>query len=65
MTEGVEIAAQLAVLGFDPLRYLYTEDDFERNLMTELANRVQKWQQQRDRNLAAEIANQVGRLFSK
>ena len=65
MSEGIEVAAQLAVIGINPLKYLYTKDDFERNLLTKLANRMQHYQKIRDNNLAVAIANQIGRLFKQ
>jgi hypothetical protein len=61
--EGIEVAAQLAIVGLDPLRFLYAKDEFERQLMLHLGKKMSKWQQQRDHNLAVDIANQVGKLF--
>jgi hypothetical protein len=61
--EGIDVAAQLLVLGLDPLKFLLTEDGFERGLMIELANRSQKYRQIMDQNLARAIANAVAESF--
>ena len=63
MREGIEAAGQLGVLGLDPLRFLYCRDPFERQLMLEVAKVIHKYQDRRDRNMAVDIANQVGKLF--
>lgn len=63
MTERIQEAAQMAALGLDPLRYLQSRDIMERSMFVEIHNRVQEIQNTRDKNLATEIANQVGRLF--
>lgn len=58
-------AAELGALGLDPMRFLETRDPFERNLMATLAGEIAKARRKLDQNLAVEIANQVGKLFSR
>jgi hypothetical protein len=50
-------------MGLDPLKFLLTEDGFERGLMMELATRSQKYRQILDQNLARAIANAVAESF--
>lgn len=61
--EAFDIAAQLGALGLDPMRFLESRDDAERNLMMELAKRISEHKLNMDHNLAVDIANQVGKLF--
>jgi len=63
MNDGIEVAAQLGVLGLDPMEFLRTRDDFERNLMQRVGERMVHYRQLMDHNLAVDIANQVGKLF--
>lgn len=63
MNEGMDAAARLGALGIDPLRFLYAKDDFERNLMLVLGDKVLQQKQILDKNLAIEIASAVGKLF--
>lgn len=65
MSNRIEEAAQMAVLGLDPYKYLYSEDIFERVMLVELHNRVIKLKRQQDENLAIIIATKVGQLFKK
>ena len=65
MNEGIESAAQMALLGLDPFRFLDTHDYFERALLIQLHNRVMVLKKIQDENLAVAIANNVGRLFKK
>jgi len=46
------------------LRFLETEDSFERSLIIAITNEVQSVKKILDKNLAIEIANAVGKLFS-
>ena len=57
------MAAQLAVLGLDPIKFLKCRDSFERNLMVELSKEIQKYKEMMDENMAVRIANAVGKLF--
>lgn len=63
IAEGIDAAAQMAVIGLDPLRFLYTRSSFERQLLGRLAERIKFYHDIERRNLAVEIANQVGKLF--
>jgi hypothetical protein len=47
------------------MRYLETKDDFEREILMELAKKIAKFRQQMDHNLAVDIANCVGQLFKR
>ena len=57
-------AADMAFLGLDPMKYLRAQS-FERDIMTAVAKRVADLTDVRDKNLAVQIANNVGKLFSK
>jgi hypothetical protein len=63
LSEVIETAAQLGALGLDPMRFLYTREELERNLMLEVGRRMFEKKQLMDHNLAIDIANQVGKLF--
>lgn len=65
MTERIEEAAQMAALGLDPFRFLYTRDSMERGLLVELHNKTVEAKRRLDHNLAVEIANMIGQLFKK
>lgn len=55
----------MALLGIDPLRYLNTTDDLERDMLIEIHNRAIRIDEIRRHNLAAEIAREVSKLFGK
>jgi len=57
------VAAQLGALGLDPMRFLYTHDEMERNLMLEVGKKVAELKETMNHNLAVDIANCVGKLF--
>lgn len=57
-------AANIAMAGMDPLRFLSTEDSMERAYMMAIAAVVFDQQEKRDHNLAVQIVNGVGKLFS-
>jgi len=59
------MAAQLGVLGLDPMRFLKIKDPLERSLMVQIGERMVKYKQQMDHNLAVDIANSVGQLFKR
>lgn len=61
--EAFDVAAQLGALGLDPMKFLETRDDIERNLMVELGRRIYQHKRDMDHNLAVDIANNVGKLF--
>jgi len=61
----MEEASQMAALGLDPFKYLYSEDIAERVMLVELHNRVMEIKNKQDENLAILIANKVGQLFKK
>lgn len=63
LSEIVDTAAQLGALGLDPMRFLETRDETERNLMVELGRRIYEHKKIMDHNLAVNIANNVGKLF--
>lgn len=63
LSEAVEIAAQLGALGLDPMKFLNTRDETERNFMLELGRRIAQAKRDMDHNLAVDIANSVGKLF--
>lgn len=62
--DGIEEAAQLGVLGLDPMRFLESRDSFERQVMVELGQRIFHYKQQMQKSLAIEIANAVGKMLS-
>lgn len=53
----------LCVLGVDGTRLVTTTDRTEAMVLQAIGNEAVRIQQQRDKALAAEIANAVGRLF--
>jgi hypothetical protein len=61
--EFVETAGQIGALGLDPMRFLETKSDFERNLILKVAEQVAKNRQMMDKNLAIEIANNLGKVL--
>jgi len=65
MTDAAPIraAAMLCVLGIDGTRLLTTNDPTEALMLQAVGSAAMKIAQQRDKALAAEIANAVGRLF--
>jgi hypothetical protein len=65
MTEAaaIQAAALLCVLGVDGSRLLTSDDPTEVLMLQSVGKAALRFQQQRDRSLAAEIANAVGRLF--
>jgi hypothetical protein len=63
--EGIDVAAQMAVVGIDPLDFLRCNDEFDRGMLLELGNRIMYYKHIMDENLAKRIANEVGKLFSK
>jgi hypothetical protein len=63
LSEMFDVAAQLGALGLDPIKFLESRDDTERNLMVELGRRMGELKQKMDHSHAIDIANQVGRLF--
>jgi hypothetical protein len=52
-------------VGFDGLRLLTTADPVEAMVMQAVAEHTAKYLQQRDKALAIEIANAVGKLFKR
>lgn len=65
MTEAAatRAAAYLCVLGVDGVRLLTSDDPTELLMLQAVGREAARIQQQRDKSLAAEIANAVGRLF--
>lgn len=63
--EFIKTAAQLAVLGLDPMRFLETKDGLERSIMVELGRHMAELKGKMDHSLAVDIANQVGKLFKR
>jgi tRNA A-37 threonylcarbamoyl transferase component Bud32 len=59
----VRAAAALCSVGFDGMRLLTTADPVEAMVMQAVAEHTAKYLQQRDKALAIEIANAVGKLF--
>lgn len=59
----LDVAAQIAVLGLDPLPYLTTQDDTERAMYIEIAKRAQNYREMLNKALAIEIANAVGKML--
>jgi hypothetical protein len=47
----------------DPILFMETKDHMMRDSMLEIANLVAERRRDHNRNLAVEIANQVGKLF--
>jgi hypothetical protein len=50
--------------GMDPMYFLRTEDTMERAYMMAIAAVVFDQQEKRDHNLAVQIVNGVGKMFS-
>lgn len=63
LSGAFSVAAQLGILGLDPIKFLHTKDEDERELMVELAKRMWDIMEAVQHNLAVEIANQVGKMF--
>jgi hypothetical protein len=59
----VRAAAALYLFGMDGMRLLATGDRTEALVLQAVAEEALRLSQIRDRNLAVEIANAVGRLF--
>ena len=59
----VKAAATLCALGLDGMRLITTPDETESLVMQAVAQNTLEVLQARDKALAAEIANAVGRLF--
>jgi len=55
----------MGALGLDPFRFLESRDMNERAMLTTLANEIYEVRKIMDHNLAVEIANTVGKMFSK
>lgn len=55
----------MAALGLDPFRYLEAQDISERMMLVKMCDRVKELRDLMDDNLAINIANRVGKLFSK
>lgn len=55
----------MALLGLDPMRYLYCRDPMERAMLVELHNRVHELHKVDQENLATQIANKVSKMFAK
>ena len=47
----------------NPLPYLQTQDDFERDMWIAIAKEAYEYQKVMQENLAIQIANHVGKLF--
>lgn len=64
MSGGIlDIAADLAALGVNPLPFLTTTDDVIRSFYTELVSKIIDRKKIFDQNLAAQIAEEVVRRF--
>jgi len=53
----------MIALGMDGMRFLESRDNFERNLMVAMAQEAFKTKQLLDKNLAAEITNNVAKII--
>jgi hypothetical protein len=60
---AIQAAALLCVLGVDGLRLLTSDDPTEILMLQAVGHEALRIQAKRDKSLAAEIANAVGRLF--
>lgn len=58
-------AAQMSALGIDPMIYLTTTNNLEREIIIEIANRSLATRRVLDKNLANEIASAVSQIFKK
>jgi hypothetical protein len=56
-------AANIAMTGMDPMRFLETDSDLERRIMMAVSAAVLDQQEKRDHNLAVQIVNGVGKMF--
>jgi hypothetical protein len=64
VSEGlIDTAAEMAMLGLDPLKFLYTKDDMERDLFFVLRDKLIEQREKFDNNLAVAIATQINELF--
>lgn len=66
-TDVHEYAVMLAarIDGAYMIRWLSTKDDYERELLQRMAEDIIKQRETIHQNLAVQIANEVGKLFSK
>ena len=64
-TAAIRAAAVLSALGLDGMRFLDSGDPAEILVMQTLAEETRDVLSARDKALAAEIANAVGRLFRR
>jgi len=60
----VRAAAWVAEAGIDPIWFLNTANDLEQLIAQSIAKVAEENRQRRDRNLAIQIANAVGRMLS-
>jgi len=60
---AIEAAALLCVLGVDGVRLLTSEDPTEVLMLQAVGREAMRIQAKRDKSLAADIANAVGRLL--
>lgn len=64
VTEGIiRAAAEMLALGLDPLRFIYTQNELERQILIEVKNQALEVKGILDQRLAVEIANQVSKIF--
>jgi hypothetical protein len=61
--EGLRAAAQLGVLGINPLLFVNSRDHLERAMLQRVAEYMLEEKKHMDENLAIAIANAVGKLF--
>lgn len=64
-TEAIKTASTLGAMGLDPIRFITTTDPIERTMMVRIAEEMIKIKEIQDHNLAAKIAEQVGKLFRR
>lgn len=55
------MAAQALILGGDPWKVINITDQTEFTVMDAIVNRAQEFQEVRDKNLATDIANKLGK----
>lgn len=63
LRQAVDVAAQIGVLGLDPLKFLNTRDPAERYLMIRLARRMEHYHKEMHKHLAGQIAQVIARAM--
>jgi hypothetical protein len=63
LNQQLDLAAQLLILGLDPLHYLNCDDDFERAVILKIAKRAVHHKMEIDKHLAYRIGEVIARAM--